>query len=71
MLSSIPVACVFAIGLVGWGILIGVNPIGATASDLHVRYFGCICIVTAGYGAIPLVSESVPVMRVQDHDEQA
>lgn len=45
---GVPVASVFAIAIVGWGILYGVNPVGASAMDLHARYFGCICIVTAG-----------------------
>lgn len=52
---GLPVASVFCIGLVGWAILFGVDPVGATASDLHVRYFGCIFVVTAGYSAIPLI----------------
>ncbi|KAJ7738997.1 major facilitator superfamily domain-containing protein [Mycena metata] len=52
---GVPVASVFAIAVVGWGILYGVNPVGATKMDLHTRYFGCICIVTAGYSNIPLI----------------
>jgi len=52
---GLPVAAVFCIGLVGWGILFGVDPVGATAGDLHARYFGCICVVTAGYSSIPLI----------------
>ncbi|KAK4698779.1 hypothetical protein P7C70_g7490, partial [Phenoliferia sp. Uapishka_3] len=52
---GIPIASVFAIALVGWSILLGVKPHHATASALHARYFGCICVVTAGYANIPLI----------------
>ncbi|KAJ7613445.1 major facilitator superfamily domain-containing protein [Roridomyces roridus] len=52
---GIPVAIVFCVGIVGWGILFGVSPVHATQSMLHARYFGCICIVTSGYSNIPLV----------------
>lgn len=52
---GIPVASVYLIGIVGWSILLGVTPVKPTASMLHARYFGCICIVTAGYAAIPLI----------------
>lgn len=38
---GIPSMCVFAIGIVGWSILYGVDPVGASASDLHVRYCEC------------------------------
>ncbi|KAL8291700.1 hypothetical protein RQP46_001958 [Phenoliferia psychrophenolica] len=41
---GIPVAFVFCIGIVGWAILLGIKPDTA----LHARYFGCICVVTAG-----------------------
>jgi len=50
-----PVACVFIIGIVGWSLLYGISPVHASHSDLHVRYFGCICVVVAGYAAIPLI----------------
>ncbi|GAA5895002.1 uncharacterized protein JCM6883_002287 [Sporobolomyces salmoneus] len=50
-----PIMAVFAIGIVGWSILLGVNPHHASHSDLRVRYFGVICVVTAGYSAIPLI----------------
>ncbi|KAJ7155237.1 major facilitator superfamily domain-containing protein [Mycena filopes] len=52
---GIPVACVFAIAIVGWGILFGVNPVHASPAALRARYFGCICVVTAGYSNIPLI----------------
>ncbi|KAJ7662827.1 major facilitator superfamily domain-containing protein [Mycena polygramma] len=52
---GIPVAGVFCVAIVGWGILFGVNPVHATTSALHARYFGCICVVTAGYSNIPLI----------------
>ncbi|KAJ6568478.1 major facilitator superfamily domain-containing protein [Mycena capillaripes] len=52
---GVPVASVFCIGIVGWAILLGVSPVHATHSALHARYFGCICIVTAGYSNIPLI----------------
>ncbi|GAA6007931.1 hypothetical protein JCM11491_006544 [Sporobolomyces phaffii] len=52
---GIPVAVVFAIGIVGWSILFGVNPHHASHSALRVRYFGVICVVVAGYSAIPLI----------------
>jgi len=38
----------FAIGLVGWAILLGV------AHNLHARYFATFCIVTSGYTVIPI-----------------
>jgi hypothetical protein len=50
-----PVAAVFIIGIVGWSLLYGISPVHASHSDLHVRYFGCICVVVAGYAAIPLI----------------
>lgn len=53
---GIPAACVFCIGIVGWAILLGVNAVKPTHTELHVRYFGCICIVSAGYSAIPLTT---------------
>ncbi|KAJ9097419.1 hypothetical protein QFC19_006789 [Naganishia cerealis] len=46
---GIPAASVFIIGIVGWVILFTVH------TDLHARYFACICIVTAGYCAIPII----------------
>ncbi|KAJ7675567.1 major facilitator superfamily domain-containing protein [Mycena rosella] len=52
---GIPVASVFCIAIVGWGILFGINPVHASQTALHARYFGCICIVTAGYSNIPLI----------------
>jgi phosphatidylserine synthase len=45
---GIPVAIVFSIAIVGWAILLAVPAVAPTYSDLHARYFGCICIVTAG-----------------------
>ncbi|KAI5451618.1 hypothetical protein NCC49_001599 [Naganishia albida] len=52
---GIPAASVFVIGIVGWVLLLAISPVHATASHLHIRYFGCICIVTAGYCAIPII----------------
>ncbi|KAJ7730953.1 major facilitator superfamily domain-containing protein [Mycena olivaceomarginata] len=52
---GVPVASVFCIAIVGWAILLGVTPIHPTHTDLHARYFGCICVVTAGYSNIPLI----------------
>ncbi|KAJ9103229.1 hypothetical protein QFC21_002652 [Naganishia friedmannii] len=46
---GIPAGSVFIIGIVGWALLLEVH------HDLHVRYFACICIVTAGYCAIPII----------------
>ncbi|ORY82359.1 major facilitator superfamily domain-containing protein [Leucosporidium creatinivorum] len=56
---GIPSMVVFAIGIVGWTILYTVSPIGASHSDLHVRYFGVICVVTAGYSLIPIAMSQV------------
>ncbi|KAJ7826789.1 major facilitator superfamily domain-containing protein [Mycena olivaceomarginata] len=52
---GILVAIVFGIAIVGWSILLAVPAVAPTYSDLHARYFGCICIVTAGYANIPLI----------------
>lgn len=50
-----PVAAVFCIGILGWALLLGVSPVHASSTALHVRYFGCICVVVAGYTNIPLI----------------
>ncbi|KAJ7467457.1 major facilitator superfamily domain-containing protein [Mycena latifolia] len=52
---GVPVASVFCIAIIGWAILLGVNPVKASHMALHARYFGCICVVTAGYSNIPLI----------------
>ncbi|GAA5892237.1 hypothetical protein JCM8208_001489 [Rhodotorula glutinis] len=52
---GVPVMCVFAIGIVGWSLLLAVDPVKATASELHVRYFAVFCVVSAAYSAIPLI----------------
>ncbi|BGP45152.1 hypothetical protein JCM10450v2_000969 [Rhodotorula kratochvilovae] len=52
---GVPVMVVFAIGIVGWSLLLGVNPVEASASDLRVRYFAVFCVVSAAYSAIPLI----------------
>ncbi|GJN87727.1 hypothetical protein Rhopal_000682-T1 [Rhodotorula paludigena] len=52
---GIPIMCVFATGIVGWSILLGVSPVDPSSSDLKVRYFGCFCVVSAAYSAIPLI----------------
>lgn len=49
---GIPVMLVFSIGILGWVILEAVD---AKHGNLHARYFGCICVVSAGYSAIPLI----------------
>ncbi len=49
------IAGVFCIGLAGWGLLLGIDPAGASEGALRARYFACICVVTAGYSAIPLI----------------
>lgn len=55
---GIPSACVFLVGIVGWSILLGVDPGSAhhkaSAAHLHLRYFGVICVVVAGYALIPI-----------------
>ncbi|ORX37396.1 major facilitator superfamily domain-containing protein [Kockovaella imperatae] len=52
---GIPATAVFVIGIVGWAILLAVPAHHPTATELHVRYFGCICVVTAGYTNIPII----------------
>ncbi|KAJ7176139.1 major facilitator superfamily domain-containing protein [Mycena crocata] len=52
---GIPVAIVFCIAITGWSLLLGVSPIKPTEAALNARYFGCICVVTAGYSNIPLI----------------
>lgn len=52
---GVPVMVVFAVGIVGWSILLAVKPHHATHAALHARYFGVICVVVAGYSAIPLI----------------
>ena len=52
---GIPVAVVFCIGIVGWSILLSVPAAHVTAHQYSARYFGCICVVVAGYTNIPLV----------------
>jgi len=52
---GLPAACVFIIALTGWAILLSVNAHHPTPGQLHARYFGCICVVTAGYTNIPII----------------
>jgi len=52
---GIPAACIFLVGLTGWAILRSVPAHEPTGTDLHVRYFGCICVVVAGYVNIPII----------------
>jgi hypothetical protein len=52
---GIPAACIFLVGLTGWAILLSVPAHEPTGTDLHVRYFGCICVVVAGYVNIPII----------------
>jgi hypothetical protein len=49
---GIPAASVFIIGLVGWVIL---HSIDAKTGNMNARYFGCFCVVGAGYSAIPII----------------
>lgn len=51
---GIPIISVFIIGIIGWAILLAV-PAHTGQSGYSARYFGCICIVTAGYTNIPLI----------------
>ncbi|BEI84346.1 hypothetical protein CcaverHIS002_0409500 [Cutaneotrichosporon cavernicola] len=52
---GIPAACVFALGIIGWAVLMSVPPKHATAAQFSARYFACILIVTAGYTNIPII----------------
>ncbi|GFZ45527.1 hypothetical protein JCM24511_03253 [Saitozyma sp. JCM 24511] len=52
---GIPVACVFIVGLVGWVLLQAIPASHITQSQYSARYFGCICVVCAGYINIPLI----------------
>lgn len=52
---GLPAAFVFIIGLTGWAILMSVNAHHPSPGELHARYFGCICVVTAGYTNIPII----------------
>jgi MFS family permease len=51
----VPAACVFALGIIGWAILMAVPPKHATPSQFSARYFACILIVCAGYTNIPII----------------
>lgn len=63
---GIPAACVFLIGLVGWTLLLTINAHKPTHTELHVRYFACICVVVAGYTNIPIViCKSYPAFFVR------
>jgi len=48
---GLPAAAVFCIGIVGWSLLLGLN----AHHNYHARYFGCICVVVAGYTNIPII----------------
>ncbi|SCV67855.1 BQ2448_5466 [Microbotryum intermedium] len=52
---GIPVAVVFTIGMIGWSLLLGTPATDASNTQFELRYVGCICVVTAAYGAIPLI----------------
>lgn len=52
---GIPIACVFAIGIIGWSILLAIPAAKITEAQYSARYFACICVVTAGYTNIPLI----------------
>jgi len=45
---GIPIMSVFAVGIVGWALLLAVDPVKATTSELRVRYFAVHCVVSAG-----------------------
>ncbi|KAI5479118.1 high-affinity nicotinic acid transporter [Pseudohyphozyma bogoriensis] len=52
---GIPAAIVFLVGLVGWVLLYTVSPVHSTKGQLSARYFGCFCVVAAGYTNIPII----------------
>ncbi|GAA5856467.1 hypothetical protein JCM8547_008756 [Rhodosporidiobolus lusitaniae] len=52
---GIPAMIVFAIGITGWSILLGVDPVGVTEGGLRARYFACCCLASAGYSNIPII----------------
>lgn len=45
---------IFALGAVGWGLLLGLDPASHASNILGGRYFGCICLVSAAFTGIPL-----------------
>ncbi|GAA6005448.1 hypothetical protein JCM10207_002985 [Rhodosporidiobolus poonsookiae] len=46
---------VYAIGIVGWTILLAVSPVGVSEGGLRARYFACCCIASCGYSNIPIL----------------
>lgn len=52
---GIPVMVPFALGIIGWAVLLSVPAVHGTSSMWSGRYFACCCIVTAGYTNIPLI----------------
>lgn len=42
---GIPVMLVFVVGIVGWSLLLGINPVHASVGALKARYFACFCVV--------------------------
>lgn len=52
---GIPVMVPFALGIIGWAVLLSVPPTHGTQAMWSGRYFACCCIVTAGYTNIPLI----------------
>ncbi|SCZ93072.1 BZ3500_MvSof-1268-A1-R1_Chr6-2g08444 [Microbotryum saponariae] len=52
---GVATAGVFLIGIAGWSVLLGTRAINASNSQFELRYVGCILVVTAAYGTIPLI----------------
>jgi hypothetical protein len=52
---GLPVAVVLIIGIVCWSILYSVPAAHITTHQYSARYFGCICVVVAGYTKIALI----------------
>lgn len=52
---GIPAMGIFALGIVGWAVLLTVPASGATHAQFSGRYFACICIVVSGYCNIPII----------------
>lgn len=61
---GIPITVGFTIQIVGWAILLAVPASHSTPSQLHVRYFGCICVVVAGYTNIPIIMGEFTILRL-------
>lgn len=53
-MNSIPLACTYLIGVVGWALLLSLNATSKASSILSARYFGVVCVVAPAYATIPL-----------------